>query len=127
MSGEPEPQEETKRTLRGRYSDLKERYQELVTQFGLIAFITHFSIGLLTFVSFAVLIEMGVEVEGAAGGSGVLASAWVAYKVTMPVRLMITVALTPIVAAAWYRLRGSKPEPVPVPATDVDAPQPADS
>ena len=127
MSTEPQPGSDTRQTLGDRYRALKGRYTDLVTQFGAIAFVTHFSIGLLTFSSLAIMISTGVDVEGAAEGSGVLASAWVAYKLTMPVRLVITVGLTPIVAAGWYRLRGSKPEPTPAAATpSSDAPLPTD-
>lgn len=86
---------------------LKQRFENLVAEYGPSAIALYFGIFFLTWTAFAVAIQRGFEVEGATAGMGTWAAAWVATKLTQPVRIAATFVLTPLVA----RLLGKrKPE-----------------
>jgi hypothetical protein len=90
----------------GRQSQkLKDHFAE----FGVMAIIVYFSIFFATWAGFAIAIGRGIEAEGVAGDSGVVFGAWLATKATQPLRILATLAITPFVAAIWYRVRGRKP------------------
>ena len=74
------------------------RLQALLEEYGSTALITYFTIFALVLSGFAVAIQQGVEVKSAEGSAGVLAGAWVATKLTQPLRIAATLVLTPIVA-----------------------------
>lgn len=84
---------------------LKDRLKALVEEYGPFAVGTYAVIFVLAIAGFAAAIGLGVQVESAKGGAGVLGAAYVATKVTQPIRILATLALTPLVARAWKRLR----------------------
>ncbi len=89
---------------------MKKRLETLFAEFGAIAITIYFTIFGLTLGSFAIALNAGLEVEGVAGGTGTLAAAWVATKLTQPLRIIATLVLTPLVAGIIHRIRGTKPE-----------------
>ena len=93
---EPPAEVPRKRTLRER---LKEQFDE----YGKIAIITYLSLSLLAIVGFSIAIGMGVEPSDATGVLGVIFAGWVAAKATMPIRILITLGLTPAIAALVVR------------------------
>jgi hypothetical protein len=60
-------------------------------------------IWLAVLAGFAVAISLGFRDAGMAEGAGVLLSAWVATKLTQPLRIAATLVLTPLVAAALHK------------------------
>jgi hypothetical protein len=90
---------------------LGQRLSALLEEYGKLAIIIYFSIFALVFAGFFIAIASGVEVESAAGGAGLVGAAWLATKVTQPVRILATLALTPIVG----RLRAARKAPVRAP------------
>ena len=103
--------------LRARYRALKERLKKLYAEYGIAAIITWFGLFFLVLAGFVVAMETSM-------GPGVNAGSWVAAYVateaTKPIRIVITIALTPLVAQFGRRLRGVKAAPV-VDAKEVDA------
>ncbi len=93
---------------------LKEHFAE----YGRIAIITYFTIFFATVAGFAIAI--GGSGEGA-WAWGTLGAAWLATKATQPLRIGATLAVTPVVAAVWHRLRGRTP-PVAPPITEAGEP-----
>lgn len=95
----------------------RQRLKALLAQYGRVAVGTYFGIFALTLTGFAAAISMGFNVSGASGTAGLLGAAWVATKLTQPLRIVGTVVLTPLVSAALTRLgweRTAKPpEPGP--------------
>jgi len=87
------------------FHDLKDRYQGLIEEFGTVAIATYFAIFFATLFGFYVAINLGVEVQGATAGAGKLVSAYVATKLTQPLRIGATLVLTPPVAAVLRRVR----------------------
>lgn len=92
-------------------SSVRRRLEQLFADYGAMAIVTYFGIFFLTWAGFAGAIVMGVDVEGAAAGVGTIGAAWLATKVTQPLRIGATVVLTPVAARAWHRIR---PRPVRV-------------
>jgi hypothetical protein len=85
---------------------MREKMKALLAEYGRVALATYFTLFVLTLAGFAVAIKLGFEVESASGTAGVLGAAWVATKLTQPLRILVTVALTPIVAAVVKKVRG---------------------
>ena len=54
-----------------------------------------------------------IDVDGAQ--TGTIGTAYLATKVTQPLRILVTLAITPFVAMAWHRIRGRKPTPAAEP------------
>lgn len=85
---------------------MREKMKSLLAEYGRVALTVYFAIFFLTLLGFAIAIKLGFDVESAEGSVGTLGAAYVATKLTQPVRILATVALTPLVAAAYNKLRG---------------------
>ncbi len=85
---------------------MREKMKGLLAEYGRVALTTYFTLFFLTLAGFAIAIQMGFQVESAEGTAGVLGAAYVATKLTQPVRILATVALTPLVAAVIKKFRG---------------------
>jgi hypothetical protein len=81
---------------------LKQRISVLFDKYGRIAVVTYFALSILAIVGFS--IGIGAEPSTATGVLGVLGAGWVAAKVTLPFRILITLGLTPVVAIVLTRL-----------------------
>jgi len=115
-------------------ASLKERLSAHFSEYGRIAIITYFSLSLLTIIGFSVAIGIGWEPSTATGVLGVIFAGWVAAKATLPIRILITLGVTPVVALVVTRLgRRARDVPpidpeipqalqVPAQAPDVDPP-----
>lgn len=98
----------------------KERFMAFVNEYGPIAFVTWFGIFFLTWGGFILAIKFGLDVgrdaadastdPGALETSGVVGGAYLATQLTKPIRIAVTFGLTPVLAAAWKRLRGHAPD-----------------
>lgn len=92
----------------------REKLKTLLAEYGNVAIYTYLVIWVLTLAGFAIAISFGMQVKGAASGTGVALGAWLATKLTQPLRIAGTLALTPLVAALLRKLR-PKPDTKPVP------------
>jgi hypothetical protein len=99
---------------------MKQKLKDLMADYGRTAIWVYLSIFALSIATFTVSLQLGFEVDGAAGTTGTLAAAYLATKAIQPLRIAATVALTPLAAAAVARVRG---QPVPVPARSQDSEQ----
>ena len=91
--------------LLARYRILKERLKKLYEEYGLAAVVTWFSLFFLVLAGFIVAIEYGTG-PGTTKGSWL--AAYVATEATKPIRIVVTLVLTPMVAQFGRRLRGLK-------------------
>ena len=96
----------------------RQKLKDLLAEYGRMALVTYVAVLLIVFAGFALAIAWGVRVESAAGGTGLLGAAYVATKLTQPIRIAATLALTPIVARVVRRFRRSN---VPDAAAPADA------
>jgi hypothetical protein len=81
--------------LRTRVS-LKERLQTLMVEFGTLALVVYLAIFALVLIGFVLAIRIGVKVESAGATAGTWAAAYVATKLTQPLRILATLAVTPV-------------------------------
>jgi hypothetical protein len=86
---------------------LKQRLSALFEEYGRIAVITYFTLSILTIIGFSVAIWTGVKPSSETGVLGVLIAGWALGKATLPIRILITLALTPAVAFVVRRRRGA--------------------
>lgn len=89
---------------------LSERLKQHLAEFGRLAVVVYIAIFVVVLAGFAVAIQTGFQVEGAAEGATLFGAAWVATKLTQPVRILATLAVTPLVAAVVRRVKGPRPE-----------------
>jgi hypothetical protein len=88
----------------------KQRLEHLLKEYGKVAIATYFTIFGLVLAGFVVALQMGVQVEGAAKEGGLLVAAYVATKLTQPLRIGATLVLTPLVARLVRRGRPPPPD-----------------
>jgi hypothetical protein len=89
----------------------RQRLRRFFLEFGALGLAVHYAIYGLVLIGFA--LSIGLLSNGHGGTLGVWAAAYVAAKLTMPLRALGTVALTPLLRALLRRLR--KPVgPLPV-------------
>lgn len=91
---------------------MKGKLEKLLADYGPVALVLWFAIFGLTWSGFALAIQRGFEVEGAAGTAGVWGAAYLATQVTKPVRIAATLLLTPVVGRFWKRRGAVEPSPV---------------
>ena len=103
---------------------LKQRLSALFEDYGRIAIITYFTLSILTIIGFSIAIWTGVKPSSESGVLGVIIAGWALGKATLPIRILITLGLTPVVAFVVRRRRGPDASEL----TDADAPpdEPAD-
>ena len=87
-----------KKTLREIFDSLKTRWQETLAEYGMVALGVWLTIFALAMTGFTIAISQGIEVEGAVGRAGIIGGAYAATQLTKPIRIVLTLALTPVVA-----------------------------
>jgi ABC-type siderophore export system fused ATPase/permease subunit len=88
---------------------VKKTIQHLLTEYGTIAVIVYFVIFFAVLGAFWIAIRFGWQPSSAAGSVGTFAAAYIATKITQPIRIAATLLVTPIVARLYERLRGRQP------------------
>jgi hypothetical protein len=86
---------------------LKERLKTLMTEYGFLAILVYLSTSVLSMTGFTIAIlsldlkalgeRFGVQLEGTSGLLGTLGAAWVLTKVIQVPRILLTLALTPLI------------------------------
>lgn len=87
---------------------LKRRFEALIAEYGKFVLSLYFGIFFLTWGGFAFAIQNGFQVESAAAGAGTWAAAYVATKLTQPIRIGATLVLTPIVARLFGKRKSEE-------------------
>lgn len=85
----------------------RQRIKNLLAEYGRLAIYVYLVIFGLVLAGFAVAIQTGIKVESTAGKAGIWGAAWVATKVTQPLRILATLALTPVLARFLPGRRGA--------------------
>jgi hypothetical protein len=85
---------------------LKQRLSALFEEYGRIAIVTYFTLSILTIIGFSIAIWTGVKPSSETGVLGVIIAGWALAKATLPIRILITLGLTPVVALV-VRRRGA--------------------
>jgi len=87
---------------------LRHSTRELFEKYGPVAVVTYFTIFFLTLFAFFWAIRLGWRSASVTGTAGTLGAAYVATKLTQPLRIGATLLLTPLLAALRDRLRAKK-------------------
>lgn len=88
---------------------LKERLATHFAEYGKIALITYLVLSIAAIVGFSIAIAVGAEPSSATGMFGVIGAGWLAAKATMPIRILATLGLTPLVAAVVHKIARRRP------------------
>jgi len=91
---------------------LKERLSEHMAEYGKIALYTYLTLSLTAIIGFSIAIGAGIEPSSASGMFGVIGAGWLAAKATMPIRILVTLGLTPLIATVLRRRKGNPPDDV---------------
>jgi hypothetical protein len=83
----------------------REKLKAHLEEYGRVAIWTYLTIWLTVLAGFIIAISAGVPVSTTGGGAGVLLSAWLATKLTQPLRIAGTLAATPVIAAVLKKWR----------------------
>ena len=84
------------------------RFRELILEYGIIALIVHYAIFAVVIVGFWFAIRAGWRPTSSAGTAGSWGAAYIAAKITQPLRIIATLAITPLVARTYERITGKK-------------------
>jgi hypothetical protein len=85
----------------------RERLKRLFVEYGALGIVVHYAIYVLVLLGFVLALlarEPAAELVSA-HTLGVLAAAYVANKLTLPLRVLGTLTLTPLIRAVWRRWR----------------------
>jgi len=94
---------------------MRDKLKALLENYGGVALGTYLVLWLAVLAGFAIAIAAGFRAQSAESSAGVLLGAYLATKVTQPLRIAATLVLTPVVAAVLRRFRGAPPKPEPEP------------
>ena len=87
---------------------MKKTVQKLLAEYGTVAVVVYFAIFFAVLGAFWLAIRFGWRPESAAGNVGTFAAAYIATKITQPLRIAATLVMTPFVARLYERLRGRR-------------------
>lgn len=87
---------------------MKARLEKLLAEYGRVALYTYLSLSLLAILGFSIAIGAGFAPSSATGVVGVIGAGWLAAKATMPLRILATLVLTPLIAALVRRVTKRK-------------------
>jgi len=107
-----EAKDESAGSENGKTLSLKQRLQDLVREYGRVAIVVYFSLWILTVAGFYLALRAGIHVGSGSGKAGTLVAAWLATKLTLPLRIGATLVLTPLLSRAkrsWEPQLDNKP------------------
>jgi hypothetical protein len=84
--------------------------RRILAQYGTIAVVVYLTLHMIVLFAFYLAIKMGWTPEGIAGEAGIWTVAYIFTKLTQPVRLAVTLVVTPLIARLFR---------APAPSADV--------
>jgi hypothetical protein len=89
---------------------VKKNFQALLAEYGAVFVVVYFAIFFAVLGAFWVGISTGWRPASAVGNVGAFTAAYLATKVTQPIRIAASVALTPLVARLYEKVTGKRKE-----------------
>jgi hypothetical protein len=89
---------------------LKLRLKKLYEKYGKVAVYTYLALSLSAIAGFSIAIGFGMDAETTGGVLGAIGAGWVAAKATMPLRILATLGLTPLIAALVAKRKKARGE-----------------
>ena len=97
---------------------MRKKFTAVLTEYGVIAVILYFAMFFAVLFGAYFALKAGWTPKGFAAETGRWVVAYGIAKLSTPIRLAATVALSPLVARVWDRLRGRKhPDLLPPPSS----------
>ena len=87
---------------------VKKTVQKLLTEYGTVAVIVYVAIFVAVLGGFWLGIRFGWRPQSTAGSVGAFTAAYIATKLTQPIRIGATIVVTPFIAKLYERLRGKR-------------------
>ena len=81
------------------------KLKQILAQYGVLAFVIYMALFFGVMLGFYLAINAGLAPESVAGRAGAFTAAYLATKLTQPLRIGATVVLTPVVGRLWQRRR----------------------
>jgi len=88
----------------------RQKLKALLEEYGRVAIYTYLVIWLSVLAGFAIAISLSFRTASMQSGAGVVLGAWIATKLTQPLRIAATLALTPLISAALAKWRKTPPK-----------------
>lgn len=85
---------------------VRKTIQNMLVEYGAVAVVVYFVIFFLVIFGFWAAIRFGWQPSSAAGTVGIWTAAYIATKLTQPLRVIATLAVTPLVAKVYERVTG---------------------
>jgi hypothetical protein len=92
---------------------VRKTIKHILAEYGAVAVVVYFAIFFAVLGGFWMAIRFGWRPSSAAGQVGAFTAAYLATKVTQPLRIGATLLLTPLVAKVYERVTGKKREQGP--------------
>lgn len=89
---------------------LKQRLKKLMEQYGRVALYTYLALSLTAIIGFSIAIGLGTGADTTGGVLGAIGAGWVAAKATMPLRILATLGLTPLISNLITRRKKARGE-----------------
>ena len=89
------------------------RFKEILVEYGIVALVVHYVIFFAVLVGAYVAMRSGWQPTGRVASVGTWAAAYVVAKLTQPVRIAVTLVVTPFVARLYERVTGRRPGGLP--------------
>jgi hypothetical protein len=83
---------------------VRKTIQHILAEYGTVALVVYFTIFFVVLFGAWGAIHFGWQPQSVAGNVGTFTAAYLATKVTQPVRIASTLALTPVVAKVYERV-----------------------
>lgn len=96
---------------------LKQRLAAVMQDYPKVALYTYLTLSLTAIIGFSLAIGLGFQPSNSSGVIGTIIAGWAAAKLTLPIRAIATIALTPVIAAVLAK-RKAKQAPTPAPTPD---------
>jgi hypothetical protein len=100
---------------------VRKTLKQIAAEYGAVAVVVYLTIFTLVLLGSWAAIEFGWKPKSVGGSVGSFTAAYIATKLTQPLRIAATLALTPLVAKAYERIRPSAK--VEAPSAKVVAPR----
>ena len=97
--------------MRDKLKQTLTRFRDLILEYGVIALVVHYVIFAIVIVGFWAAIRAGWRADSTAGAVGSWGAAYFAAKLTQPLRIVATLAITPFVARVYERVTGKTAKP----------------
>lgn len=88
---------------------MKRTLKSILTEYGAVAVVLYLVIFGLVLAGSYLAIRAGWAPASAAGKTGTFVAAYIVTKLTQPIRIGVTVVLTPLVARLYDKIRGVPP------------------